>query len=375
MEGKQRATVLVVDDEPGLCELLTIMLSEQGFQVYSSTNGVEALDMLSRGAMDVVISDLKMPRLNGFELLRQVNKGFPNVAFIMMTGTDDLSSGIEAMRENAADYLLKPLCSEIVVASVYRAIEKKRLDLELDRYRHELEEMVVQRTKELEIALKRIERTYDETVEALGQALDLRDNETAGHTRRVTWYATEIGKAMNCSKQQLRELALGAYLHDIGKIGIPDSVLLKPGKLDPNERKIMESHIRIGYQLVCGISFLTPAAQIVLAHHERYDGTGYPQGLIGEEIPLGARIFAVADTLDAMTSDRPYRKALSFATARDEIRQEAGRQFDPNAVRAFLGIPESVWSAIRTDVGRWHLLKLSPCIPISRPLGMQIGNP
>jgi DNA-binding NtrC family response regulator len=201
MEGKQRATVLVVDDEPGLCELLTIMLSEQGFQVYSTTNGVEALDMLSRGAMDVVISDLKMPRLNGFELLRQVNKGFPNVAFIMMTGTDDLSSGIEAMRENAADYLLKPLCSEIVVASVYRAIEKKRLDLELDRYRHELEEMVVQRTKELEIALKSVERTYDETVEALGPSIgsagqrDCRSHQARDMVRHGNRQSHELFKA------------------------------------------------------------------------------------------------------------------------------------------------------------------------------------
>jgi putative nucleotidyltransferase with HDIG domain len=184
----------------------------------------------------------------------------------------------------------------------------------------------------------------------LGQALELRDDETAGHSQRVTRYSLEIARALNCTQEQMKDLARGAYLHDIGKIGIPDAIILKAGPLDESERAIMETHVRIGYEMVCQVSFLAGAAQIVLAHQERYDGTGYPQGLIGNEIPLGARIFSVADTLDAMTSDRPYRRALAYSVARETIAEEAGRQFDPAVVQAFLGIPEITWEQFRAEV-------------------------
>jgi HD-GYP domain-containing protein (c-di-GMP phosphodiesterase class II) len=159
---------------------------------------------------------------------------------------------------------------------------------------------------------------------------------------------------MGCSSEQLKALSRGAYLHDIGKIGTPDAILLKPGKLTEEERAIMETHVRIGYELMCSIAFLASSAEIVLTHHERYDGAGYPQGLIGEGIPLSARIFAAADTLDAMTSDRPYRRALPYSAAREEIIRESGRQFDPKVVKGFLAIPEEVFEAIRLDVANPH---------------------
>ncbi len=226
------------------------------------------------------------------------------------------------------------------------------MEVELARYRQKLEVMVEDRTRQLEAARRRIELTYDETLAALGAALDLRDTETAGHSRRVTLYSLEMARAMGCSPDQLKQIARGAYLHDIGKIGVPDSILLKPGKLTAGEAAVMESHVRIGYELVSRIAFLAGAAEIVLTHQERFDGTGYPQGLMGEEIPLGARIFAVADTLDAMTSDRPYRKALPFSVAREEIIRESGRQFDPAVVEAFLAVPEQRWTEIRHQVTR-----------------------
>ena len=212
--------------------------------------------------------------------------------------------------------------------------------------------MVERRTHQLQIAMKRIERAYDETLEALGAALDLRDTETAGHSRRVSLYCLEIARAMGCTNEQLKTIARGSYLHDIGKIGIPDSVLLKQGKLTPEEMAIMQTHVRIGYELLSRIPFLASASEIVLAHQERYDGAGYPQGLLEEEIPLGARIFAVADTLDAMTSDRPYRQALPFQTAREEIIRESGKQFDPDVVRVFLALPQNTWENIRQQVCR-----------------------
>jgi response regulator RpfG family c-di-GMP phosphodiesterase len=209
--------------------------------------------------------------------------------------------------------------------------------------------MVEQRARQLKSAIARIEHTYDETLAALGGALELRDIETQGHSRRVTHYCLQMARAMNCSGEELRTIARGSFLHDIGKIGIPDAILLKPDRLSEAETAVMETHARIGYELVCRIAFLTPAAQIVLTHQERWDGTGYPQGLRGLEIPLGARIFSVADTLDAMTSDRPYRAALSFTAAREEIARQAGRQFDPDVVAVFTAIAEELWRKIRRE--------------------------
>ena len=237
----------------------------------------------------------------------------------------------------------------VLAAGVMTHFELRRAFRELETYRTHLEEIVEKRTKQLLSAAKRIELTYDETLSALGGALDLRDNETAGHSRRVTQYCLEIARIMGSSEADLKQIERGSYLHDIGKIGIPDAILFKPGKLNDEEKKIMESHARIGYDLVSGIAFLAPAAQIVLAHQERFDGMGYPQGLVGHEIPLGARIFTVADTLDAMTSDRPYRRAMTFEAASEEIKFEAGHQFDPKVVEAFLSVPVQMWMQIRAD--------------------------
>lgn len=351
-DAKKR--ILVVDDEAPVCALLVERLTAAGFHCRACASGEEALEALQSETFDVVISDLNMPGISGLELLGSVHAKYPGAAFVMVTGVDDVRIGIQAMKQGADDYLTKPFQFEIVLASVQRALEKKRLESEIENYRHNLEAMVDQRTRQYQAALKRIEMTYDETLEALGAALDLRDNETAGHSQRVSRYCLEMARAMGIEPERLKHIERGSYLHDIGKIGIPDGILLKPGKLTPDEKQIMESHARIGYDLVSRIAFLAPAAEIVLTHQERYDGTGYPQGLLGDEIPLGSRIFAVADTLDAMTSDRPYRRALPFAQAYDEIRRESGRQFDPAVVEVFASIPERTWTEIRAAVGKRH---------------------
>jgi len=233
------------------------------------------------------------------------------------------------------------------LVSINRMLEKRKLRVELENYRLHLEEIVEQRTEELRLALRRIGQTYDETLQALAGAMDLRDNATAGHSRRVMAYCIEIATATGCDAEELKTIARGALLHDIGKIGIPDAILAKPSSLTYSERLRMETHVMIGYTLLNRVAFLSPAAQIVLAHHERFDGRGYPQQLAGTEIPLGARIFAIADTLDAMTSDRPYRRALPYAAAREEIVRESGKQFDPRVVDTFLRIEETVWEDIR----------------------------
>jgi putative nucleotidyltransferase with HDIG domain len=303
---------------------------------------------------DLVICDLHMPGMSGLELMEQIRKRHPRAGLMVASGSDDRRTIIEAMKNGASDFLVKPVQFDSLVSGVQRALEMKRMELEIDHYKKNLEQLVEQRTRQLQAAMRRIELTYDETLEALGAALDLRDTDTAGHSQRVTRYCLEIAQRVGCAPDLLQQIRRGAYLHDIGKIGIPDSILLKEGKHTAEETAFMQSHVRIGYDIVCRIAFLSGAAQIVLTHQEWYDGTGYPQGLVGQEIPLGARIFAVADTLDAMTSDRPYRRALPMAEAREEIRRHAGTQFDPSIVRVFETIPDEVWDAIRFDVSRHH---------------------
>jgi response regulator RpfG family c-di-GMP phosphodiesterase len=344
---KVRGSVLAVDDDEGIIRLINEKLCAEGFSCVTCSSGEEALAALETKTFDIVITDMQMPGMSGLELIEEAQKKHSKSAYLVITGMSDIHVGIDAMKRGADDYLVKPFQLETLVSSVEKALNKKRLELEVERYRVSLEEMVEQRTSQLHSAMNRIELTYDDTLEALGAALDLRDNETGGHSRRVSHYCLEIAKAYGCTPEQLKQIARGSYMHDIGKIGIPDSILLKPGKLTREERATMETHARIGYELVSRIAFLAGAAEIVLAHQERFDGTGYPQGLVGEEIPIGARIFAVADTMDAMMSDRPYRRAMSFAKARAEIKSEGGRQFDPEVVRIFLSITENVWQEIR----------------------------
>jgi putative nucleotidyltransferase with HDIG domain len=345
-----KTRVLLVDDEQAVWQILGEKLGRSGFDWRGCSGPHEALAFLSKEHFDAIVSDLKMPGMTGLDLLSETQTKHPHLAFVMATGEDDIRVAVDAMKHGADDYLVKPFHLDAAVESVRRALRKKHMEAELERYRHQLEDMVERRTHQLQIAMKRIEHAYDETLEALGAALDLRDTETAGHSRRVSLYCLEIARAMGCTNEQLKTIARGAYLHDIGKIGIPDSVLLKQGKLTPEEMTVMQTHVRIGYELLSRIPFLSSASEIVLAHQERYDGAGYPQGLLGEEIPLGARIFAIADTLDAMTSDRPYRQALPFKTARDEVIRESGKQFDPDVVRVFLSLPEETWENIRRQV-------------------------
>lgn len=352
MDATPHFRILVVDDDPAICDLLTTKLNFSGFNSQSCHSGEEALALLSKETFDAIISDLNMGVVSGLELLEAARRLAPHTAFLMATGVSDVAVGVTAMKQGAADYLLKPFQLEAVVVSLRRALEMKRMEAELENYRHHLEEMVEQRTKQLRAAMRRIEITYDETLEALAAALDLRDNDTAGHSRRVTLYSLEMAKRLKFSSDDLKQLERGAYLHDIGKIGIPDSILLKPAKLTPEETVIMQTHVRIGYELMSRVAFLSSAAQIVLTHQECFDGGGYPQGLAGEEIPLGARVFAVSDTLDAMLSDRPYRRGRPYAVARAEIERESGSQFDPRVVAVFLSIPEETWVKIRTEAIR-----------------------
>lgn len=344
--------VLAVDDEPAACKLLSLILTAPAFHCTTACTAEEALVALQREPFDAVISDLQMPGLSGMELLTEVRHNHPHMAFLVTTGVDDVDVGVKAMRSGADDYLVKPLRESTVVASLENALHKRRLEREVEKYRLHLEEMVTERTEQLRSALDRVEQSYEDTLQALGAAIDLRDNETEGHSQRVCQYSLEIARAMGWQDKQLGTLARGAYLHDIGKLGVPDGILLKPGPLTPEERKIMQRHAQIGFDLVKDIPFLADATDVVLMHHERFDGTGYPQGLKGEAIPMSARIFAIADTLDAVTSERPYQRASSFESAREIIRCLSGTAFDPQVVNVFLSIREDLWPTIANNQRR-----------------------
>ncbi len=345
-DSRPAARVLVVDDEPSACKLLSVILGTPAFHCATASTGEEALVSLQRERFDAVISDLRMPGMSGMQLLAEARRRYPHMVFLVTTGVDDVEVGVQAMRSGAYDYLVKPLRESVVLMSLERALQRRQLEQQVENYRQHLEEMVTERTDQLQAALRQIESSYEDTLQALGAAIDLRDNETAGHSQRVCRYSLEMARSMGWSDKLLRSLAKGAYLHDIGKLGVPDGILLKPGPLTADERKVMQRHAQIGFDLVKGITFLADAAEIVLAHHERFDGYGYPRGLKGEEILLGARIFAVADTLDAITSDRPYRRASSFESARETIRRLSGSQFDPHVVDVFVSIPAETWPTI-----------------------------
>lgn len=344
-----RIRVLAVDDEPAALKLLGLALAAHPFQCTAANNGEEALVALQREQFDAVVSDLCMPGISGMELLAEARRRHPHVAFVVTTGVDDLETGVKAMRAGADDYLVKPLLECVVVASLERSLQRRRLEAQVEAYRQHLEAMVEERTEQLHAALQQIERGYDDTLQALGAAIDLRDSRTAGHSRRVTGYSLEIAEAMGLRDRQLLTLERGAYLHDIGKLGIPDHILLKPGPLTTDELAVMQQHVQIGFDMVKGIQFLAEAAEIILTHHERFDGRGYPRGLRGQQIPVGARIFGVADTLDAITSDRPYHRAASFESGCETICRLAGSHFDPEVVDAFLRISLDKWPAIAAN--------------------------
>ena len=343
--------ILVVDDEETIREIVCSMLAGAQFQTRQAASGVEAMALLESGEeFDLVLSDMLMAEMDGTALLERAKEKFPDVPVVMVTTVSDIQVALQALRHGAYDYLPKPFEREQLLATVRRALENRRLKRENDAYRTNLEALVAARTQQWKTALSNLEKSYDITLEALGDALDLKDAETEGHSRRVTAFTIAIARKMGLPKEEINVIARGAFLHDIGKMAIPDAILLKPGKLTDDEMAIMREHCYRGYKIISRIPFLAEAAEIVYSHQERYDGQGYPRGLKGDEIPLGARMFSIADTLDAMTTTRPYRPAQSFDVAREEIKLWSGRQFDPQIVKVFLEMPENIWEDLRKDI-------------------------
>jgi response regulator RpfG family c-di-GMP phosphodiesterase len=343
--------ILVVEDEEAVRETIVSVLRSANYECHGAGNGLEALALLDSGKQfEMILCKLGMPNLEGIGLLERLRDKYSDIQLVVTTSVEDISIALGAIRNGAYDYLLKPFDREQLLDTVSRALENRRLKVENRTYQTNLESLVKARTEQLQATVHELERSYDMTLEGFGDALALRDTETEGHSRRVAAFAIVIAKAVGLPLEQIPTIARGAFLHDIGKLAIPDAILCRPGKLTTEETVIVKEHCFKGYLIVKKIPFLVEACEIVHFHHERYDGTGYPRGLKGEQIPLGARIVAVANTLDSITSDLPYRPKQSYQAAREEIIRWSGRQFDPEIVRAFLEIPEDIWDRLRRDI-------------------------
>jgi putative nucleotidyltransferase with HDIG domain len=343
--------ILIVDDEPYVRSVMAAVLEKHRFKPVLALDSADAVSRLEKDPpYDLVLFDIVMNDHDGTDMFEKVRAICPDTPLVIVTALRDVNAVISAMRKRAYDYLLKPFKPEQLLSIVQRALEQRRLAQQTAIDRENLEKLVAARTDLLHAAISDLEQAYDITLEALGDALDLKDAETEGHSRRVTAYTIALARAMGLKGETIRVVSRGAFLHDIGKMAIPDAILLKPGKLDRQEQAMMREHCFRGYQILRKIPFLQEAAQIVYSHQERFDGTGYPRRLKGDQIVLGARIFAVADTLDAITSDRPYRRADTFEAARREILRCSGTQFDPAVVKVFESLPDRLWEDLQAEI-------------------------
>src|SRR6201991_3117490 len=338
--------ILIVDDELEITEILADLLSEE-YQCLKAGSAEQALICLRDNQFELVISDITMPGMSGLDMIPHIKEICPDTVVVMISGMQTVESAIGALRLGAFDYLMKPFDLRQVEAVVKRALEHHELIVAKQRYENHLEELVEQRTVELDRALDSLEDAYRATLRALTTALETRDSETHGHSERVVSYSLRLGREYGLSSDEMKSLEFGSLLHDIGKIGVPDSILRKPAKLTDEEWVRMREHPLHGQQILRGIEFLQGAARVVAQHHEKWDGTGYPLGLVEEEIDVNARIFAVADAFDAITSDRVYRRGKPYEAAAQELDDFAGRQFDPVVVEAFHRVPRQEWDDIR----------------------------
>lgn len=340
--------ILVVDDDVLILAALSRILQAEGYQVVTHSDPVQAA---REQDFHVVLTDFMMPYLNGVELLRVLREKNPRAVRLMLTAAADFRTASEAVNRGEVFRLLgKPWSLSELTSSVRQAIEHYRLVEANERLTRE----VAQKNEELtavnvELERRVVERTTG-LLDGLISALDYRDTETQWHSRRVALYSRRLAMEAGLSGAVVDVVEQGALLHDIGKIGVRDSILLKPGPLTPDEWVEMRRHPEFGFRMLAKMPYLHEAALIVLQHQERWDGKGYPQQLAGEDIVIGARIFCIADTLDAITSDRPYRKGRPLQVAKDEIKRCAGTQFDPTLAEAFLRIPDSEWVRIRSEV-------------------------
>jgi putative two-component system response regulator len=324
---KQQEAVLIVDDEALVRKLLRQKLSKNGYRCEEAENALQALNKLRSTPVALVILDIKMPGKSGIQLLPEIKAAYPNTAVIMATAVAELGIAIQCIKQGADDYICKPFNLDEVGLNVKSALEKRNLQLKISEYQQHLEEKVKAQTKE-------IRKLFLGATEALVSALEAKDKYTAGHSRRVTKIALAIGRELNLSDNEMDDLRWGSLLHDVGKIAVEHIVQNKPGKLTQEEYEHIMGHTQVGAGIVKSVAN-KKVVEMIKHHHDHYDGSGLNQVAAGNDIPLAARILAVADAFDAMTSARPYRTAMSKKEALDEIKRCSGNQFDPTVVKAF----------------------------------------
>jgi putative two-component system response regulator len=346
---KTLVNCLVVDDEPRLRQVLLHLMRTDGFHCFEAGNGVEALELLERHPMTLVMSDMRMPRMDGIELLKQVRSRWPDTAVVMITAVADVEVAVSCLASGAMDYLTKPFHLEEVRARVKQALEKRRLVLENREYQKHLELRVAEQAR-------RLEMLFLAGIQSLAEALELKDAYTRGHSMRVSRYSSAIARAMRLDAETVRQIELGGQLHDIGKIGVREDVLNKPGRLTPEEYEHIMTHPVLGWRILEPLMSDTPIAlNIVRSHHERVDGRGVPDRLRADNIPIEARIVAVADAIDAMMSGRPYRgEEMLLEDAIAELRCNCDTQFDRTVVEAALQAIESGDLLLEPRVTRVH---------------------
>ena len=342
----RKASILIADDDQEIRDVLSELLSED-YDCVAVGSAEEALTRLGFAQYDLIISDITMGGMSGLEMVPHVAAAAPDAVVVMISGTQAVESAIHALRAGAFDYIIKPFDLRHVEAAVARALEHKSLCETKRRYENYLEELVAQRTADLNRALSSVEASYRATLKALAAALEARDEETRGHSERVVRFSLRLGRELNINGAEIRALEFGALLHDIGKIGVPDAILRKPGRLTESEWVKMREHPKLGEQILRGIDFLAGASRVIAHHHEKWDGTGYPLALRGTEIDLCARIFAVADAFDAITSKRVYSDARPYEVAAKELDACTGRHFDPQVIAAFHRVPREDWDELR----------------------------
>jgi response regulator RpfG family c-di-GMP phosphodiesterase len=343
--------VLILDDDELILRALARVLDAAGFSTRCFAAASEALTAIERDPPVVIISDYMMPEMDGITFLKQARTRAPGAVRILCTAAEDFSVALQAVNSGEVYRIIsKPWHQQELLATVTQAAEAARLRRENERLTAEVQRQNGQ-LREINLKLEEMVRHRTQALlEGLIAALDYRDAETQWHSRRVSLYARRLAQQIGIREPELTVIEHGALLHDIGKIGVRDRVLLKPGPLSPEEWTEMKRHPELGWALLQRVDYLRPASSIVLQHQERWDGTGYPAGLRGEAIVVGARIFNIVDTLDAITSDRPYRRARQFSDASAEVIRCRGTQFDPSIVDAFLAVPPEEWERIRLDV-------------------------
>ena len=327
--------ILIVDDEPIICSILARRLAREGYECVTANNGKEALHHFYKDIFSLIISDIKMPEMDGIELLRKVKAMNPNMVVILITAYPEIDVAVEAMRLGAYDFITKPITLDLAVLSVKNALERKRLEEEVEAYHKNLESLVEERTSKLQHAYRILKKSHLDSVQVLAEAIDAKDPYTRGHSDRVRRMSMKIAIHLGFAEDQLESLEYGALLHDIGKIGIKDEILQKHGALTSQEYQYIQEHPLIGVKIVEGVDFFKDKVSMIRHHHEHFDGNGYPDGLVGEAIPLAARVIAVPDAFDAMTSMRPHRESISLEEVLSEMERCKGKQFDPMVLDIF----------------------------------------